>query len=221
LLDMPIRTSSLRSLGAYLNVFAIESFMDELAEQAGLDPIDFRLQYLEDQRARRVLEVAKQLRGSTSPTPEAVGRGVGFARYKNVSGYCAVVAEVVAVETVSVPRLWVVADVGTAVNPDGVANQLEGGAVQATSWTLRERVRFDQDRVVSTSWETYPILRFSEVPRVSVHLIDNPAELPLGVGEIVQGPTAAAIANGLAAALAVRIRDLPISRDRLLAAIDN
>jgi CO/xanthine dehydrogenase Mo-binding subunit len=220
LLDMPIRTSSLRSLGAHLNVFAIESFMDELAAQAGLDPIEFRLQYLDDQRARRVLEVAKELRG-TSPTAEAVGRGVGFARYKNVSGYCAVIAEVEAVETVAVPRLWVVADVGTAVNPDGVANQLEGGAVQATSWTLREQVRFDQDRVVSTTWETYPILRFSEVPRVDVHLIDNPAELPLGVGEIVQGPTAAAIANGLAAALGIRIRDLPITKDRLLATIEN
>jgi CO/xanthine dehydrogenase Mo-binding subunit len=221
LLDMPIRTSSLRSLGAYLNVFAIESFMDELAEQAGLDPIEFRLQYLDDQRAQRVLEVAKQLRGSTYPIAEAVGRGIGFARYKNVGGYCAVVAEVEAVDTVSVPRLWVVADVGTAVNPDGVANQLEGGAVQATSWTLRERVRFDRDRVVSTTWETYPILRFSEVPYVSVHLIDNPAEPPLGVGEIVQGPVAAAIANGLAAALGVRIRDLPITKDRLLATIDN
>jgi CO/xanthine dehydrogenase Mo-binding subunit len=220
LLDMPIRTSSLRSLGAYLNVFAIESFMDELAEQAGLDPIDFRLQYLDDQRARRVLEVAKQLRG-TSLAGEAVGRGVGFARYKNVSGYCAVVAQVEAVETISVPQLWVVADVGTAVNPDGVANQLEGGAIQATSWTLREQVRFDHDRVVSTTWETYPILRFSEVPRVSVHLIDNPTEPPLGVGEIVQGPVAAAIANGLAAALGVRVRDLPITRDRLLAAIDS
>jgi nicotinate dehydrogenase subunit B len=220
LLDMPIRTSSLRSLGAYLNVFAIESFMDELAEQAGLDPIDFRLQYLDDQRARRVLEVARELRG-TSPTRDAVGRGVGFARYKNVGGYCAVVAEVEAVETVLVPRLWVVADVGTAVNPDGVANQLEGGAVQATSWTLREQVRFDQERVISTTWETYPILRFSEVPCVSVHLIDNPAEPPLGVGEIVQGPVAAAIGNGLAAALGVRIRDLPLTRERLLDAIDS
>ena len=141
-------------------------------------------------------------------------------RYKNSSGYCAVVAEVEAVESVKVRKLTVVADVGLAINPDGVANQLEGGAIQAASWTLLERVRFDRSRVTSTSWEDYPILRFSEVPEVEVHVLPSTSRESLGVGEIVAGPVAGAIGNALAAALGVRVRDLPFTHDRVAEAIE-
>ena len=117
-------------------------------------------------------------------------------------------------------RLTVAVDVGLVVNPDGVRNQIEGGAVQATSWTTKERVRFDRRRVVSDDWETYPILRFSEAPRVDVHLLDRPDQPSLGAGEAAQGPTAAAIANAVPAALGVRVRDLPITAEAVVRAIE-
>ena len=220
LLEMPLRTSSLRSLGAFLNVFAIESFMDELADATGADPAEFRLRHLDDPRARAVLEAAWKVRDAC-PKGDGLGRGLAFARYKNVGGYCAVVAEVEAGKTLRARRLAIVADVGAVINPDGVVNQLEGGAIQAASWTLREQVRFDRERVTSTTWETYPILRFSEVPEVEVRLITDPADPPLGVGEIVQGPVAAAIANGLADALGLRVRDLPLTRERIVSAMED
>ena len=151
---------------------------------------------------------------------ENVGHGIGFARYKERGAYCAVVAEVVAVHEVRVRRLAVAIDVGRVVNPDGVRNQLEGGAVQATSWTLKERVRFDRFRVTSTDWESYPILRFGEVPVVEVRVLSRPEEPSVGAGEAAQGPTAAAIANAVAHALSVRVRDLPITTERILSALD-
>jgi CO/xanthine dehydrogenase Mo-binding subunit len=150
---------------------------------------------------------------------EATGRGIGFARYKGTSGYCAVVAEVEAVHEVRVRRLVVVADVGRIVSADGVANQLEGGAVQAASWTLLERVRFDRRTVTSTDWETYPILRFSAIPTVQVDLVSRPDRPSVGAGEIAQGPTAAAIANAVYDALGVRVRELPLTPERIVAAI--
>ncbi|GAA4683827.1 oxidoreductase [Phytohabitans rumicis] len=219
-LRAPLRSSSLRSLGAFLNVFAIESFMDELAEAAGRDPLDYRLAQLTDPRARAVLRAAAELGGWGSPdAEEGVGRGIGFARYKDHGAYCAVVAEVEAVHDIRVRRLAVAVDVGLVVNPDGVRNQIEGGAVQATSWTLKERVRFDRRRVTSVDWESYPILRFSEAPPVDVELLSRQEEPSVGAGEAAQGPTAAAIGNAVADALGVRVRDLPITPDRVLAAI--
>ncbi|GAA3758898.1 molybdopterin-dependent oxidoreductase [Plantactinospora mayteni] len=215
-----LRSSSLRSLGAFTNVFAIESFMDELALAAGADPVAYRLAQLADPRAREVLSTAAELGGwQRRGTEENVGYGIGFARYKDRGAYCAVLAEVEAVHEVRVRRLTLVVDVGRVVNPDGVRNQIEGGAVQATSWTLKERVRFDRWRVTSADWESYPILRFSEVPQVDVHLVDRPAELSVGAGEAAQGPTAAAVANAVADALSVRVRDLPITADRIVAAL--
>jgi nicotinate dehydrogenase subunit B len=210
--ETPRRSSSLRSLGAYANVFAIESFMDELALAAGADPIEFRLRHLKDQRARAVIETLRnQWRSWTGS--EGIGHGMGFARYKNLGAYCAVLAEVAAGEVLRVTRLVVAADVGLAINPDGVANQLEGGAIQAASWTLKE-----EGRVGAASWEDYPILKFSEVPPVEVHLLKN--EFPsLGAGEAAQGPTAAAIANALHDALGVRVRDLPLTPERIVRAM--
>lgn len=220
LTETPLRTSAMRALGAHMNVFAIESFMDELAADAGVDPIEFRLAHLSDERARAVLETVRDASGWGAPLSDDTGRGVGFARYKDRGAWCAVVAEVAVDHEVHVRRLTVAVDVGLVVNPDGVRNQIEGGAVQATSWTTKERVRFDRRRVVSDDWETYPILRFSEAPRVGVHLLDRPDQPSLGAGEAAQGPTAAAIANAVPAALGVRVRDLPITAEAVVRAIE-
>ncbi|QNI05412.1 xanthine dehydrogenase family protein molybdopterin-binding subunit [Mycobacterium kubicae] len=220
LTEMPLRTSALRSLGAHLNVFAIESAMDELAAAAGRDPVEFRLAQLSDPRGRAVLQAAARRAGWTEWTSgEAIGHGVGYARYKNSSAYCAVVAEVEAVNEVRVRRLVIAVDAGLVINPDGAANQIEGGAIQATSWTLKERVRFDRMNVTSTTWETYPILRFSEVPAVEVEFVAAQKNSPLGVGECAQGPTAAAIGNAVCDALGVRVRSLPLTTEQLIAAM--
>lgn len=220
LLTMPLRTSNLRSLGAHLNTFALESFLDELAEAAGQDPLDFRLAHLTDPRARDVLTTAAEASGWGSPPGEDRGRGLAFCRYKNTNSYCAVVAEVEATDSVRVERLTIAVDVGRVVNGDGVRNQIEGGAIQATSWSLLERVAFDSASVTSTDWESYPILRFSQVPRVDVHLVDRPDEPSLGAGEATQGPVPAAIGNAIADALGVRVRTLPFTAENIVAAID-
>ncbi len=220
LLEMPLRASALRSLGALANVFAIESFMDELAHAAGADPVEYRLRYLADPRARSVVEAAAR-RANWRGWQKAEGRGhgIGFAKYKNLGAYCAVVAEIEAEQEIRVRRLVIAVDVGLVVNPDGVANQLEGGAIQAVSQTLKEAVRFDRRRVVSDTWEEYPILRFSEVPEVVVEIVNRPNERSVGAGEGAAGPTAAAIGNAVFDALGVRIRDLPITPERILKAV--
>ena len=219
--EMPLRTSALRSLGAYANVFAIESFMDELAHAASTDPVEFRLRHLRDPRARAVLEsVAARASWSGWMRRDGRGHGVGFAKYKNLGAYCAVVAEVEVSHEVKVHRLVVAVDVGLAVNPDGVKNQIEGGAIQSTSWTLKEEVRLGERGVASAGWEDYPILKFSEVPPVEIELIDRPDLPSVGAGEAAQGPTAAAIANAVEDALGVRVRELPLTPQRIIAAIE-
>ena len=165
--EMPLRSLSLRSLGAFGNVFAIESFIDECAAAAGIDPIAFRLSHLKDARARAVIERLAS-RFSSFERKESRGRGIGFAKYKNLGAYCAVLAEVEVTHELRVRRLVAAVDVGLAVNPDGVLNQIEGGCVQAASWTLKEAYR---PGVVG--WEDYPILKFSEVPAVEVLLMKN------------------------------------------------
>ena len=220
LLTMPIRTSALRTLGGQANVFAIESFIDELASERGEDPLAFRLRHLSDSRGQDVIR-AVATRANWKPDKQ-IGRGygLGFARYKNTGAYCAVVAEVEGAEDISVKRLTIAVDVGEAINPDGVINQIEGGAIQATSWVLKERVRFDRQRITSNTWSSYPILRFSEVPEVQVELIQRPDSDPLGAGEAAHGPVTAAIANAVFDALGVRVRNLPITRDSLIAAME-
>jgi CO/xanthine dehydrogenase Mo-binding subunit len=222
LLAMPIRTSSLRSLGAFLNVFAIESFMDELAAAAGADPVDFRLAHLTDPRGRRVIEQAAQMAGwgGRAGRGDGTGLGLGYARYKGTSGYCAAVARVEAGTDVRVSHLWLAADVGRVINPDGVINQVEGGAVQSASWALREQVRFDRTRITSVNWDTYPILRFSEVPQVQAAIVPEPDQPETGAGEVAQGPVAGAIGNALADAVGVRVRDLPLTREQVTRAIE-
>jgi nicotinate dehydrogenase subunit B len=221
ILTMPVRTSALRTLGAQGNVFAIESFLDEVAAERGEDPVAFRLRHLSDSRAQDVIRSAAK-RANWKPARKAgTGYGLGFARYKNTGAYCAVVAEVEGAEDISVKRLTIAVDVGEAINPDGVINQIEGGAIQATSWVLKERVRFDRRRITSNTWTSYPILRFSEVPEVQVELIQRPEIEPVGAGEAAHGPVTAAIANAVFDALELRVRNLPITRDSLIAAMES
>jgi CO/xanthine dehydrogenase Mo-binding subunit len=220
LTTMPIRTSALRTLGAQGNVFAIECFLDEIAALRGEDPIAFRLRHLRDERAKDVIR-AVATRANWKPARQpGIGHGIGFARYKNTGAYCAVIAEIESGEDIRVRKLTLAADVGEAVNPDGVINQIEGGAIQATSWVLKERVRFDRQRITSTSWSDYPILRFSEVPEVDVELIQRAEMDPLGAGEAAHGPVTSAIANAVFDALGVRVCHLPITRDSLIAAME-
>jgi len=216
LLTMPLRTSSLRSLGAHCNVFASESFMDEIARELGADPLEFRLRHLPDPRGRAVLEEVARMAGwAQRARREGEGLGLGYARYKNKGAYCAAVAQVEAQEDVRVRRVWLAVDVGRVVHPDGVKNQIEGGAIQTVSWVLKEAVQFDRTRVLSDHWGAYPILRFSEVPAIEIALIDRPQEKSLGAGEPTHGPLAAAIANALFDAVGVRVREMPLTWDRV------
>jgi CO/xanthine dehydrogenase Mo-binding subunit len=220
LTTMPIRTSALRTLGAQGNVFAIESFLDELAAERGEDPVAFRLRHLRDERAKDVIRaVARRAKWKPAKQP-GIGHGIGFARYKNTGAYCAAIAEIEGAEAISVRKLTLAVDVGEAINPDGVVNQVEGGAIQATSWVLKERVRFDRQRITSTSWTEYPILRFSEVPDVEVVVIQRSEMDPVGAGEAAHGPVTAAIANAVFDALGARVRHLPITRDGIIAAME-
>ncbi|MBV8392940.1 MAG: xanthine dehydrogenase family protein molybdopterin-binding subunit, partial [Alphaproteobacteria bacterium] len=203
------------------NVFAIEAAIDELAARVGEDPLAYRLSILSEPRARRLVEeVARRAHWSArGPAGTGKGLGLGFARYKNRAAYAAVVAAVTVQKSVAVDRVWALADAGLVVNPDGARNQLEGGIVQAVSWTLKEQVRFDRHGISSCDWQSYPILRFSELPEIAATLVDGAGNPPLGVGECTVGPTAAAIGNAVAHALGVRIHDMPLSRDRIMAAL--
>ncbi len=217
--EMPLRASSARGLGAYANVFAIESFIDELAVAAQVDPVEYRLRFLKDERARDVLLKAAEKFGWASwRKTEGRGRGIGFARYKNIAGYVAVAMDVEVNRQsgrIRVIRAVASSDTGQIVNPDGVMNQIEGGMIQSLSWSLKEEVKFDDTKVLSNDWSSYPILTFSEVPPISVVLIDRPGSPFLGTGEASQGPTIAALANAVFDATGVRFRRLPLTPERV------
>ena len=222
--EMPLRVSSTRSLGAYANIFAIESFMDELAHAASADPVEYRLRYLKDERARDVLtKCAEKFGWDAYQKSQNRGRGIAFGRYKN---YAAIVAVAVEVEVsprngrIHVVRAVVADDSGHMINPDGIANQIEGGLIQSLSWTLKEEVKFDETGVLSNDWKSYPIITFSEVPTVDVVLIDRPGQPYLGTGEAAQGPTSAAVANAVFDATGARLRRLPLTPDRVKAEVD-
>ncbi|HEX2942384.1 MAG TPA: molybdopterin cofactor-binding domain-containing protein [Rhodopila sp.] len=220
-LETPVRTSSLRGLGALPNVYALECFMDELAERAGIDPVAYRLSLLSDPRARRLIENVAERCGWAARGPAGTGKGLGLAwsRYKNKAAYACVAVELEVDRDVSLRRVWCAADAGLVINPDGARNQLDGGIVHAASMTLKEQVTFGPEGISSLNWDAYPIMRFSEVPEIDTVIIHNPDQPTLGMGECTFGPTAAAIGNAVAHALGVRIRDMPLTRERIAAAL--
>jgi nicotinate dehydrogenase subunit B len=223
--EAPLRVSALRGLGAYMNVFSIENVMDDLASAAQADPVEFRLRQLKDPRARDVISMAAEKFGwkAGQKAPPNHGYGFAFARYKNLSAYCAVAMEVnVEPESgrVRLIRASSAVDAGEIVNPDGIRNQVQGGIIQAASWTLYEGVTFDETRVTSVDWQTYPILRFDVLPEaVDVELIPRPGMPFLGAGECGQGPGGASVANAITNAIGRRIYDLPLTRDRIRGAV--
>ncbi|MEH2539271.1 MULTISPECIES: xanthine dehydrogenase family protein molybdopterin-binding subunit [unclassified Bradyrhizobium] len=223
--DMPLRGSSMRSLGAYLNVLSIESVLDELAARSGQDSVTFRLRHTVDPRACEVIETAASRFGWAARVKrsESTGFGFGFARYKNLEAWCAVAVEIELPRqsgVVRVRRVVAAVDTGQVVNPDGIRNQIEGGILQSISWTLFEQVTFDRTRVTSVDWSAYPIMRFDSVPEsVEVHLIDRPGDAFYGVAEAAQGPTGAAIANAIRDATGVRMYELPFTAARIKRAI--
>lgn len=223
--DMPIRVSALRSLGAHLNVFSIESMFDELALVAGLDPLDMRLNHMADERARRVMQTATQAFGWRERKKQGPlhGFGMAFARYKNIGAYCAVCLEVKVnpdTSVISVLRAQASVDCGEPVSPNGIQNQVEGAIIQSLSWCTREAVGNTASLRTTFDWSEYPILRFSDIPReVDVIVEQQPGQPFLGVAECGQGPTSAALANALADATGVRFRDMPLSPDKVCAAV--
>ena len=221
--DLPLRVSALRTLGAYANVFAAESFMDELAQRAGEDPLEWRRRHLEDARTRAVLDAAAERFGWTARPAHrrrdgaGIGQGIAVARYKNAKSWCAVAVEAEVGDDAGVVlrRAVVAVDAGEIVDPDGLAAQLEGGFVQAASWTLLEAVTWDRDGITSRDWDSYPILRFDAIPEIETVLVDRPGEPFLGAGEAACGPAGAAIANAVFDASGVRARRLPLTPQAL------
>jgi CO/xanthine dehydrogenase Mo-binding subunit len=219
--DLPYRTSSLRGLGGYANIYAIETLMDEIAHEIGEDPIAFRLRHLDDSRARAVIErVAVAARGILDEKmPDGASWGIGFGQYKNTAAYCAIIARIELGEELRVSHVHACLDTGEAINPDGVINQTEGGILQSMSWTLKEALKFEGTAVATQNWDDYPILKFSEVPELDVQLIDRPDTPPLGCAEAAQGPMAAALGNALRNVIGTHVRDLPLTRDAIIRAM--
>jgi nicotinate dehydrogenase subunit B len=222
--DMPLRISAMRGLGAYTNIFSIESFMDELAHEAGADPVAFRLKHLKDTRARDVVNLAaEKFNWNNTALEKDHGRGFAFARYKNLGAYAAVALELALdrdTGALHVVRAEIAVDSGQAVSVDGIRNQIQGGFLQSSSWTLFEEVQFDTTGILSHDWITYPIMRFSQTPgSVNVNVINRPGEKFLGTGEAMQGPASAAIANAVFNITKIRFRELPLSPAKIKAAI--
>jgi nicotinate dehydrogenase subunit B len=226
----PLRASSFRSLGGAENTFANESFIDELAAAAQVDPVEYRLRYLTDARCREVLMAAAEKANwqrRPSPRPRrnggvAEGRGVAFARYENDQAIVACIVEVqvdTASGAVHVERIVVAHDCGLIINPDGVQNQIEGNVLQSLSRALKEEVRFDETHITSLDWDTYPILKFSEVPEIEIVLINRPDRPALGAGEPSTVTTSAALANAIFDASGARLRQIPFTPERVLEAL--
>jgi CO/xanthine dehydrogenase Mo-binding subunit len=229
MMDKAFRTSHLRTPGRMQNTFANESFFDEVAAAGRADPLQLRLKFLKDPRSRAVLEdVARLSAWQTRPSPATQtgdvlkGRGVGFVRYDNERTYVAVVAQVEVDKRdggIRVTDVWCSHDCGQVVNPDGARNQIEGGIIQTVSRTLMEQVKFDRRKVTSLDWSSYPILRFTQVPRIVVNLIDRPEMPAWGAGEMAPTVVPAAISNAVFDATGVRLRSVPFLPEKVLAAI--
>jgi nicotinate dehydrogenase subunit B len=222
-----LRTGYMRNVFSGYNMFALESFMDELAERVGEDPVAYRLRHLEDERAIAVIEAATERAGwNPSGGSGGTGMGISFVLYTGQNGpssaYMTYVAEVevdTASGAVQVRKMTCAIDCGLVVNPDGVTNQVEGGVIQAMSWALHEQVTFDTSIVTSHDWATYPILRFPEIPEIETVIVNRPDQPSKGIGEPVTVPVSSAIANAIFDATGARVRELPLTPDRVKAAL--
>jgi nicotinate dehydrogenase subunit B len=227
----PLRASSFRSLGGAENTFANESFMDELAAAARVDAVEFRMRYLKDARLREVLQAAAD-KANWDPRPSpraeqvgaAEGRGVAFAQYENDQAIVACIAFVqvdLQSGNVRAKRIVIAHDCGLIINPDGLKNQIEGNVIQSLSRVLKEEVIFDEFRIKSVDWDTYPILKFSEVPDIDIVLINRPDQPAVGAGEPSTITTSAAVANAIFDAVGVRLRQIPFNPERVVDAMKN
>jgi nicotinate dehydrogenase subunit B len=222
--DLPLRVSALRTLGAFANISALESFMDELAEAGNISPIEFRLNHLDNEKAMDVIRALDaKMTFDEAGTLNGLGAGMAFAQYKNVAAYCAVGLEVEINDEAEVilHRAWIVADAGEVVDPDGLTAQLEGGLIQAASWALMEQVTYDSGGVTSRDWESYPIIRFNNIPKIETVLMARPGEPFLGAGEASSGPTGGAIINAIYNAIGLRLRRMPFNPDAIRSAAMN
>ena len=230
--EAPLRPAPLRSPGKPANCFAVESFTDELAAAAGIDPIEFRLRGLDNPRGIELIRrVATMMNWQSRPSPGAGkaaaiarGRGMSYVHYKNSETFVAMGMEV-AVERASgmikVERVVCTHDCGQIINPDGVRAQVEGSILQTLSRVLLEEVQFDRSHVLSVDWFSYPILRFSAVPNLEIDLVDRPNEPPFGAGEAACAPVGAALANAVYDATGVRLRTIPFTPKRMKAALES
>ena len=228
--DTPLNPSNLRAPGKPANIFAVEGFADEIASKLGVDALEFRTSRLSDPRALEALTRASRAFGwtprpSPNPAPRAewlTGRGLAYMRYKMTENYVATFIEAAvhpATGRIDVKRVVCAHDCGLVVNPNALRNQIEGGIVQGLSRALHEEVQFDESRVTSVDWATYPILRFNEVPAIEVILIERPEETLWGAGEASTVPVAAALGNAIFDATGVRLRRVPFTPDRVKAAL--
>jgi CO/xanthine dehydrogenase Mo-binding subunit len=229
--DTPLNPSNLRAPGKPANVFAVEGFADEIAAALRVDPLEFRTTRLTDPRALEVLSrAAKQFGWQPRPSPNPagvanglfVGRGVAYTRYKNAENYVAMFMEVAvdaASGRIAVRRVVCAHDCGLVVNPNALRNQVEGGIVQTLSRALHEEVQFDESRVTSVDWATYPILKLPEAPVVEVILVERREEPLWGAGEASTVTVAAALGNAVFDATGVRLRRVPFTAARVKAAL--
>ena len=215
--DLPHRTSALRCLGASVNVFAIESFMEEIAHAEGLDSFALRRAHLEDPRAVALLDnLEDAVRELLSPGTMA-GRGFAYAQYKNAMARVAVCVDLTVSDgaALRLDRALLVADAGRVIDLHGLKSQIEGGLPQGASWALHEEVAWDRDGILTRDWQSYPVLRFGNVPVMEVIVLDHPDARSVGAGEAASGPAVAAIANALFDATGLRLRRLPFTSDTI------
>jgi CO/xanthine dehydrogenase Mo-binding subunit len=223
-------TGPLRSPARLQNTFAHESFLDEVAAQVKADPVEYRLRHLADPRLIDVVKAAaKAANWETRPSPRrsgrrsgvAAGRGISCVLYEGDNGYCAVVAEVEVNQDngrILVKRLVIANDAGPISNPDGLKNQLEGGALHGVSRTLNEEVTWDDQKVTSIDWRTYkPMPVGTELPKIETVLINRPDARAYGAGETAVTVVAAAIGNAVFDATGVRLRQVPFTPERVKA----
>ena len=212
--DLPLRTSALRTLGAFSNVVALECFINEIAKTKNIDPFEIRINHLSDERA---IGVVKNLRDQMTIEiqKEGLHRGIGFSRYKNSAAFCAVGVELKVNDDLEIKLInaWISVDAGEVAYEDGIKAQVEGGFIQAASWSLYEEVKFDTKEIISIDWDTYQIIGFDNIPNIKTDVLDKEGLPYLGVGEVVAGPTGAAISNAISDALGQTIKTMPFTKE--------